>query len=202
MLQCRPRIITGWLPRQQQTNTTNLPLEIRLMGPLQSLDRFVKSPVRPIKRRRSPSSYVQSPIKRRTPAVDTNRFVAPPLRFPQSHPAPNFVAPNNPGAIRVKRRLRRHVRYKRPQNATPPPALQDEDVTDVGGFGDFGGFDSPVKAQDNIDWTITSCDLEKLKLEILPCYWEHLLDSVNSIVRVTQRLYILQDWNYKGHLVV
>jgi hypothetical protein len=25
---------------------------------------------------------------------------------------------------------------------------------------------------------------------------------VNSIVRVTQRLYILQDWNYKGHLVV
>jgi TPR repeat protein len=101
------------------------------------------------------------------------------------------------------------VPYKRPQkaneqNATPPPALQDEDedVTDVGGFGDFGGFDSPVKAQDNIDWTITSCDLEKLKLEILPCYWEHLLDSVNSIVRVTQRLYILQDWNHKGHLVV
>ena len=46
------------------------------------------------------------------------------------------------------------------------------------------------------------CDLEKLKLDILPCYWEFLSDSLNSVVRVTQRLYVLQDWNYKGHLVV
>ena len=71
-----------------------------------------------------------------------------------------------------------------------------------GGFGDWSGDRSPVKAQDTIDWSVTTYDLEKLKLDILPCYWEHLLDSLNSIVRVTQRLYIVQEWNYKGHLVV
>ena len=200
-LQCR----TAHLPRQQQVITTILPLEIPLMGPLQPLHQFIKSPVRPIKRPPSPSTYLQSPVKRRT-TPDIDRFIAPPPRFDQSPPPPNFITPNNT-AIRVKRRFRKFVRSKKLQksseqnDATRLPALQDEefDFTDSGGFEGFG---SPVKAHDCIDWSITTYDLEKLKLEILPSYWEHLLDSVNSIVRVTQRLYILQDWNYKGHLVV
>jgi hypothetical protein len=71
-------------------------------------------------------------------------------------------------------------------------------LEDEGGFTNF----SPEKARDNIDWGITNDDLEVLKSKVIPLYWEVLSESVNSIVRVTDRLYILQDWNYNGHLKV
>jgi hypothetical protein len=76
---------------------------------------------------------------------------------------------------------------------------------DVGGFGDNGGSFgdcSPEKARDIIDWSITSNEVERLKSQVVPLYWELLLESVNSIVRVTERLYIVQDWNNKGYLKV
>jgi hypothetical protein len=76
---------------------------------------------------------------------------------------------------------------------------------DGGGFGDNGGSIgdcSPEKARDIIDWGITSNEIERLKSQVVPLYWELLLESVTSIVRVTERLYILQDWNNKGYLKV
>ena len=77
---------------------------------------------------------------------------------------------------------------------------------DGGGFGENGGSFgdcSPEKARlDIIDWSITSNEVERLKSQVVPLYWELLLESVNSIVRVTDRLYILQDWNNKGYLKV
>ena len=45
-------------------------------------------------------------------------------------------------------------------------------------------------------------DIDGLKAKIVPVYWESLLASINSIVRVTERLYILQDWDHKGYLKV
>ena len=41
-----------------------------------------------------------------------------------------------------------------------------------------------------------------MKSRVVPLYWELLLESLNNIVRVTERLYIRQDWGYKGHLKV
>jgi hypothetical protein len=76
---------------------------------------------------------------------------------------------------------------------------------DGGGLGDNGGSFgdcSPEKARDIIDWSITSNEVERLKSQVVPLYWELLLESVNSIVRVTERLYILQDWDNKGYLKV
>ena len=68
------------------------------------------------------------------------------------------------------------------------------------GFGDEEGSESwsPAKVKDNIDWAITISNIEELKSNVLPLYWELLLESLNSIVWVTERLYILQDWNFKG----
>ena len=53
--------------------------------------------------------------------------------------------------------------------------------------------DYPVK--DTIDWSIASDEIEMLKSKVVPIYWELLLESTNTVVRVTERLYILQDWN-------
>lgn len=80
-------------------------------------------------------------------------------------------------------------------------------LDDDGGFEDCIAFDNsdnsfPSKAKDNIDWTISLEDVEKLKLDFLPSYWEQLSFNVNSIVRVTERLYIVQDWHKDGRLKV
>ena len=72
---------------------------------------------------------------------------------------------------------------------------------DGGGFGDS----SPEKCHgvmDGIDWRITSDDVEELKSKAVPEYWESLLDFPFGVVRVTERLYILKDWNPMGYLMV
>ena len=76
------------------------------------------------------------------------------------------------------------------------------------GFDDNGGGfsqSSPVKdypVKDTIDWSITSDEIETLKAKVVPIYWELLLESANTVVRVTERLYILQDWNRLGYLMI
>ena len=56
--------------------------------------------------------------------------------------------------------------------------------------------------EDVIDWNITSHEIVDLKVKIVPMYWEKLQTVVHAIVRVTSRLYILQDWNRFGYLMV
>jgi hypothetical protein len=183
------------------------------MDSFESLPNYIAPPVRPINRSRLPSTYFAPPIKQPSNAVDVNRFIAAAPRPPRQPLSSDYIASKNT-AIQTKRRRRRSVPFTKQQNVQKPkeicaPSLQDPEFDDFddSGFGDWpadGDWPdgSPVKTQDSIDWSITSSDIEKLKLDVLPCYWEHLLDSVNSIVRVTKRLYVLQDWDYKGHLVV
>lgn len=78
--------------------------------------------------------------------------------------------------------------------------LREHDV-DFGNGGESESW-SPTKPKDNIDWSVTNEDVEELKSRVLPHYWHLLLNSFGAIVRVTDRLYILQDWDYKGHLKV
>ena len=56
--------------------------------------------------------------------------------------------------------------------------------------------------EDVIDWNITSHEIVDLKVKIVPMHWEKLQTVVHAIVRVTSRLYILQDWNRFGYLMV
>jgi hypothetical protein len=77
-----------------------------------------------------------------------------------------------------------------------------DDGASLGDNGGSLGGCFPEKARDIIDWSITSDEIERLKSQVVPLYWELLLESVNSIVRVTERLYILQDWDNKGSLKV
>ena len=55
---------------------------------------------------------------------------------------------------------------------------------------------------DGIDWSITGDDVEELRSKAVREYWESLLDSPFSVVRVTERLYILKDWHPMGYLMV
>jgi hypothetical protein len=67
------------------------------------------------------------------------------------------------------------------------------------GFDNDGhGFLPPnedYEMEDVIDWGITSHEVVDMKVKIVPMYWEKLQTVAHAIVRVTSRLYILQDWN-------
>jgi hypothetical protein len=72
-----------------------------------------------------------------------------------------------------------------------------------GGVGDDGG--SPERGygfMDGIDWSIIGDDVEELRSKAVQEYWESLLDSPFSVVRVTERLYILKDWHLMGYLMI
>ena len=56
--------------------------------------------------------------------------------------------------------------------------------------------------KDGIDWSIKDKEVERLKAKVLPVYWESLLDTPNSAIRVTERLYVLRDWDHLGNLTV
>ena len=71
------------------------------------------------------------------------------------------------------------------------------------GFDDGGG--SPERGYgfvNGIDWSITGDDVEELRSKVVREYWESLLDSPFSIVRVTERLYILKDWHSMDYLMI
>jgi hypothetical protein len=166
----------------------------------EQLDPFIEPPTLLNKCPRSPSTFFQSPVKRRGVITQADYFISPPRR---TRPPPDFIAPNNP--VTIKRSFQKRVASRK-----PPPAHKSKEVYPAWtedqnpGFGDNGGFEnwSPMQPRDNIDWSITNLDIEEMKSHVIPLYWELLLESLNSIVRVTERLFILQEWDYKGHLKV
>src|SRR5579859_3102879 len=178
--------------------------EILLYNPVMPFsDDFIEPPIRPIKRRSSFINFIQSPAKRAKTASKFDDFITPARRGAKA-PSPDFIAPRQ-SVLTIKRHPRKSVQCRnaskaRQLPATTPPlaALGEVDFVDWGGVEDS----SPYKAKDNIDWTVSAEDVEKLKLELLPCYWEKLTINVNSIVRVTERLYIIQDWYRHGYLRV
>jgi hypothetical protein len=163
---------------------------------------FIEPPPRSVKRPSSPSKLFESPVKRQNRSIIPEDFIEP-LRKPHKPLVPDFIAPNELVITTRRPPPRKH------QSKTPSKARKSISFTstwdDNIDFADGGGaLDSwsPVRARDNIDWSITSVCIENLKSEVVPHYWELLLNSLHSIVRVTERLYILQDFNYKGCLKV
>jgi hypothetical protein len=170
-------------------------------------EHFIQSPIRPFKRRRSFTELVDSPVKRRKADRRPEDLITPPQRGGKA-PSPDFIAPRPqlPLVLPIKkRRIRKPEQYKKaPKEGQTARASPQAVVDDEGGFDDWRAFDdsSPSKAKDNIDWTISLEDVEKLKLELLPSYWEQLSLNLNSIIRVTERLYIVQEWHKGGRLKV
>ena len=80
--------------------------------------------------------------------------------------------------------------------------------SDGSGFNDdYRGFresslEKGYRVVDGIDWTIIYNDVGELRSKVMLVYWESLLDSPFGTVRVTERLYILQDWYRLGYLIV
>jgi hypothetical protein len=71
------------------------------------------------------------------------------------------------------------------------------------GLGDYN--ESPTRrdgVKDSINWSITGEEVEMLKAKVMPIYWESLLGSPSGAIRMTKRLYILQDWDRSGFLMV
>jgi len=56
--------------------------------------------------------------------------------------------------------------------------------------------------KDGIDWSVKDKEVERLKAKVVPVYWESLLDTLYSMVWVTEHLYILRDWDCLGNLTV
>ena len=56
--------------------------------------------------------------------------------------------------------------------------------------------------KDIIDWRISGEEVAELKARLVPMYWEKLKDVIHAVVRVTGRLYVLQDFHRFGYLMV
>jgi hypothetical protein len=46
------------------------------------------------------------------------------------------------------------------------------------------------------DWSITDSQMHKTVAKIAPEYWKVLLSAPFGIVRMTQELYLILDWDY------
>ena len=56
---------------------------------------------------------------------------------------------------------------------------------------------------DEINWDVRDEQVNKLKTRLLPNYWESLQEAPCSIIRISTRLYLIQDWNVRfGYLIV
>ena len=172
------------------TSSTNLPS-------------FVEPPVSFRKLPTRPSRFHESSIKRRRPTTLPNHFISSPRKASQPNVSPsNFVAPNGSVTMKIlkKRPPRRQVQPGNPSKSFKAKEVTSTQLwdhpTDFHHDGEFETF-SPVKPRDNIDWSISSAEIEELQLRVVPYYWQLLVESFCSIVRVTDRLYILQNWDYK-----
>ena len=168
---------------------------------------FIESPVPHSKRPISPSNFIESPIK-----VSKGRIAGNLVASPQQIKTPrasDFIASpvsGLPTAIKIS------TKRNRPSKPVEPHKRRNVNSVSVTDYDDrfydadsrFGEW-SPERdygIKDTVDWSITSDEVEVLKSKVVPIYWELLLESANTIVRVTERLYILQDWNRLGYLMV
>ena len=169
--------------------------------------RFIESPIPHSKRPISPSNFIESPIK-----VSKGRIAGNLVASPQQIKTPrasDFIASpvsGLPTAIKISTKRNRPSNPVEPQKRRNVNSVSVTDYDDrfYGADGGFGEW-SPERdygIKDTVDWSITSDEIEVLKSKVVPIYWELLLESANTVVRVTERLYILQDWNRLGYLMV
>jgi hypothetical protein len=105
----------------------------------------------------------------------------------------------------------RKICYANQKGAKNPIKPRKKKYVKSVSLGDGGGFfngddnESPEKGngvKDGIDWSVKDKEVERLKAKVVPVYWESLLDTPNSVVKVTERLYIVRDWDRLGNLTV
>jgi len=173
----------------------------------QNFHGLIDAPIKVPKVSQSIYNLIQSPINVPRPSI-SSLIESPPPAHPGKVPAgliasPVFTLPAAKSKKRIRSRPSKCPRQpKKILIVTPSPSYD--------GFGI--GFDddrheslSPNEdydMEDVIDWNITSHEIVDLKVKIVPMYWEKLQTVVHAIVRVTSRLYILQDWNRFGYLMV
>ena len=179
----------------------------------QNFHGLIDTPIKVPEVSQSISNLIQSPIN--VPHLSISSLIESPLpTHPGKVPAGLIASPIfNLPAAKSKKRIRswpsKHPkRAKKIHVATLKQGIEASPSYDGFGMGfddDGQGFLSPnedYKMEDVIDWSITSHEVIDLKVKIVPMYWEKLQTVVHAIVRVTSRLYILQDWNRFGYLMV
>jgi hypothetical protein len=175
------------------------------------------------------SCFVEPPVLSSKPVKSSSRFVESPVKVTKRRNEENFVSPYRPTKLRRhpdfvesptwtaprKSSSTKRDRLRRPAKPQEKKSVDPESLCDSdGGYSDGDGFcdnsagfgDSSSEkcygVMDGIDWSITGDDVEELKSNAVPEYWESLLDSPFGVVRVTERLYILKDWHPMGYLMV
>jgi hypothetical protein len=175
----------------------------------QDLPSFVEPPGRPSKPKSS-SSILESPVKVTKKRMQENEIVSP-HQLRKRCKTYDFVE-----SPKSTQRKICYTNQKGPKNPVKPQKkkyVKSVSLRDGSGFldGDGGGFfngdynESPEKGngvKDGIDWSVKDKEVERLKAKVVPVYWELLLDTPNSVVQVTERLYILRDWDRLGNLTV
>jgi hypothetical protein len=175
----------------------------------QDLPSFIEPPVRSSKPKSS-SSILESPVKvTKKRRLQENEIVSP-HRPRKRNKTYDFV--ESPKSIQNKIY---YTNQRRPVKPRKKKYIESVSFGDDDGFfnGDYIDYEdynkSPEKSpekdngmKDGIDWNVKDKEVERLKAKVVPVYWESLLDTPNSVVRVTERLYILRDWDRLGNLMV
>lgn len=165
-------------------------------APPQSYQHLVNSPFKAKETRPHLSTLVASPIPEVTETVQDALFA--------SHLSP-AQTPSQKKSQLPKRRKRHRKEPKLSNDIIQvSPNFRNDNWSE--GFPTSGGeFPSPNKdfnLEDGIDWSITGDDITNLQTKVVPKYWEKLQNVVHAVVRITPRLYVLQDWNRFGYLMV
>ena len=167
---------------------------------------FVETPVRSSKLKSS-SPIVESPVKVTKKRLQEHEIVSP--QRPTKRCVTYDFVENATSKTRATIRRARKRLVKPRKKKSVDSLLFGDDVgfaDDDGCYNDYGDYnDFPEQCngvKDGIDWSVRNEEVKRLKVKVVPVYWESLLDSPNSVVRVTERLYILRDWDRSGNLMV
>lgn len=185
--------------------------------------------MQPSKRRRKEWKIVESltqlELSQRPLWINPANLVSPPqfrtpkeiLQFepPLSHFVPSAAREpsrkRSPSSKRPSKRSKKSSTSKQNIESSQIPSIMNDGFIgpDNGGFigpdDGSGGFPSLARDYDvdnNINWTLTTHNIETMKEKLVPEYWERLQFEVYAAVRVTTRLYVLQDWDLSGYLKV
>ena len=172
----------------------------------QDFPSFVETPARSSKPKSS-TPIVESPVKVTEKRLQEHEIVSPqrPTKRPITY---NFVeAAGSKTPYKVRRGAKKPVKPRKKKDINPLPFRGGSGFGDDGGcYNDFGDrIEFPKQCngvKNGIEWSVKDEEVEMLKVKVVPVYWESLLDSPNSVVWVTERLYILRDWDRLGNLMV
>ena len=165
---------------------------------------FIEFPIRPSRRVRSVSEVVESPVRGTRKSWEERQVISP--NWPPKHGRIYDIIVSPRSKVSKRPRKYRQPAKKCPKRQKTPELncfviapFGDNNcgfVENSGHYNDYYNSPEPDNGvNDGIDWSATGEENDRLKGMVVPVYWEALLQTPNSVVRVTQRLYILWDWN-------